>query len=108
MIEKFNDLKIKKISATCLESIITSVSLQVVLSESFESIKLMKAPKTIAECLLWISQSIKNTGIAGLKIKEIVMFAKNYLSNASAAVRANSISILVAIRQYDRPGSVFN
>ena len=104
LVEKFNDLKIKKISSACLESIITCISLQVVLSESFETIKLMKAPKTITECLLWISQTIRDFGVSGLKIKEVVMFVKNFLSNASATVRANAISILVSIHQFDRPG----
>ena len=104
LVEKLGDLKIKKAATACLESIISCVSLQVVISESFAPIKAMKAPKTIAESLLWISQSVRDFGVVGLKIKEIVLFVKDFLSNAAAAVRSNSIAVLVSIRQFGHPG----
>lgn len=94
----------KKVAASCLDAIVTIVSLEYVFSEAYTAIKTMKAPKIIAEALVWMMQCVTDFGSIGLKIKEFAAFVKEQLASAAAPVRTNAIALLVSVRQYGHPG----
>ena len=100
LVDKLSDVKVKKVAIATLDTIIATASLETVFAEAYTAIRQIKAPKIIADCLLWIAQSIKEFGIQGLRMKDLIAFVKEMLSSPSAPVRANAISVLVSIREY--------
>ena len=67
-----------------------------------------KSPKTIADGLTWIHNTVMEFGIAGLQVRDLIDFLKSTLSNTNAAVRANSVTVLGALRIYVGPGEKRN
>ncbi|KAJ3328607.1 Microtubule-associated protein, microtubule dynamics during spindle orientation, partial [Kappamyces sp. JEL0680] len=100
LVDKLGDSKLRKASVACLDAVASCSSLETVIAESFAPIKAMKAPKIIAEALAWMGQAIQDFGVAGLKLKELVAFLKDFLSNASLPVRSAAISVLASIRRF--------
>ncbi|KAJ3270590.1 Cytoskeleton associated protein 5 [Terramyces sp. JEL0728] len=103
LVEKLGDMKIKKVAANCLDEISTKISLNAVLDEAYPAIRQMKAPKIIADTLLWINQSIKEFGVAGLSVKRLVGLCKEMLNSPAAPVKAQAINILATLRQFAGP-----
>ncbi|KAJ3318505.1 Cytoskeleton associated protein 5 [Boothiomyces sp. JEL0866] len=103
LVEKLGDMKIKKVAANCLDEISTKISLNAVLEESYPTIKQIKAPKIIADTLLWINQSIKEFGIGGINVKAVTALCKEMLSSPSAPVKTQAVNILATLRQFVGP-----
>lgn len=106
LIDKLGDMKVKKVAGNCLDSIVGCSSLELVFSQAYESISNMKSPKLIADSLLWMNLALKDFGIVGLKLKLLVDFCKVQLASAAAPVRANSVSLLVTVREFGRAGKL--
>ena len=62
-----------------------------------------KAPKAQADGLAWIEQSIREFGIAGLSIRELIEFLKTGLKSSNAAVRSSATKCLVTLKLYVGP-----
>ncbi|KAJ3254119.1 Microtubule-associated protein, microtubule dynamics during spindle orientation [Boothiomyces macroporosus] len=103
LVEKLGDMKIKKLAGNCLDEISAKISLNAVLDEAYPTIKQMKAPKIIADTLLWINQSIKEFGTAGLSVKNLVGLCKEMLNSPSAPVKTQALGILATLRQFVGP-----
>jgi len=63
-----------------------------------------KAPKILADALLWIHGAIMEFGIASLQVRELIDFLKGALGSSNAAVRTNSVTVLGALRIFVGPG----
>ena len=107
MIDKMGDIKLKKAAGDCLTVYAETLSLQFVLSQSYDPLKKLKAPKALADSLLWINQQLEDFGIAGLQVRELIDFLKFALGSANAAVRTNAVSVLGILRRFIGPGTVF-
>ncbi|KAF9133583.1 Microtubule-associated protein, microtubule dynamics during spindle orientation [Mortierella sp. 14UC] len=103
MIDKMGDIKLKKAAGDCLTAYAEALSLQFVLSQSYDPLKKLKAPKTLADSLVWINQQLEDFGIAGLAIRELIDFLKFALGSANAAVRTNAVTVLGVLRRFIGP-----
>ena len=104
MIDKMGDIKLKKAAGDCLTTYAETISLQFVLSQSYDPLKKLKAPKALADSLIWINQQLEDFGIAGLQVRELIDFLKIALGSANAAVRTNAVSVLGTLRRFIGPG----
>ncbi|KAG0332620.1 Microtubule-associated protein, microtubule dynamics during spindle orientation [Podila horticola] len=104
MIDKMGDIKLKKAAGDCLTAYAETLSLQFVLSQSYDPLKKLKAPKALADSLLWVNQQLEDFGIAGLQVRELIDFLKVALGSANAAVRTNAVSVLGILRRFIGPG----
>jgi cytoskeleton-associated protein 5 len=103
MIDKMGDIKLKKAAGDCLTAYAEALSLQFVLSQSYDPLKKLKAPKALADSLAWINQQLEDFGIAGLAIRELIDFLKFALGSANAAVRTNAVTVLGILRRFVGP-----
>ncbi|KAG0277377.1 Microtubule-associated protein, microtubule dynamics during spindle orientation [Linnemannia exigua] len=104
MIDKMGDIKLKKAAGDCLTAYAEALSLQFVLSQSYDPLKKLKAPKALADSLVWINQQLEDFGISGLAIRELIEFLKFALGSANAAVRTNAVTVLGILRRFIGPG----
>lgn len=59
-----------------------------------------KAPKAQADAMLWVEQAIRDFGIVGLSIRDMIEYLKIGLKSSNAAVRTNATKTLVTLRLY--------
>lgn len=64
----------------------------------------MKAPKTLADALVWVNAALTDFGIAGLPLRPLVESLKNALKNSNAAVRSSATGTLVTLRLFAGAG----
>lgn len=57
-----------------------------------------KAPKAQADSLVWVEQALRDFGIAGLSIRDLIEFLKNALRSTNAAVRTSATKTIVTLR----------
>ncbi len=100
LVNHIADNKLKKVIILTLKSIAIATSLDTVLSESFIPIKQMKAPKILGEALLWMGQIIQDFNGVSLKLKNIVEFLKDFLTNTSPGIRSASVFVTVNLIRY--------
>lgn len=62
-----------------------------------------KAPKAQADSMLWIEQAIREFGIQGLAVRDMIEFLKTGLKSSNALVRTNATKTLVTLRLYVGP-----
>ena len=105
MVEKLGDMKLKKVAGECLSSIAESVSINFILSLSYESLRKAKSPKVLSDSLVWIHQALMAFGTKGVALKELIEFVNSTaLVNSNAAVRTAGVSVLGALRLFVGPG----
>lgn len=59
-----------------------------------------KAPKVVADSLVWVEQALVEFGIAGLSLRSLIEFLKNALKNSNAAVRTSATKALVTVKLF--------
>jgi cytoskeleton-associated protein 5 len=59
-----------------------------------------KAPKFLADALVWVDSALKEFGISGLSLRALVEFLKEALKNSNAAVRASATKTLVTVKLF--------
>ncbi|GET04485.1 microtubule associated protein [Rhizophagus clarus] len=102
-VEKLGDIKLKKSAGDALMAFSEKISLQFVLSQAYEPLNKAKAPKILADNLLWIYGAIMEFGIAGLQVRELIEFLKVALGSSNASVRTNAVTVLGALRIFVGP-----
>ncbi|KAF9973158.1 Microtubule-associated protein, microtubule dynamics during spindle orientation [Actinomortierella ambigua] len=103
MVDKMGDIKLKKPAGDCLTAYAEVLSLSFVLSQSYDPFKKLKAPKALADSLVWVNQQLEDFGIAGLQVRDLVDFLKSSLGSANAAVRTNAVTCLGTLRRFIGP-----
>lgn len=100
LVEKLGDMKLKKPAGDSLIIFSEKTSHQFVLSQGYEPMMKVKAPKAQADTLLWVQQILIDFGISGLSLKDLIEFLKNGLKSANAAVRTNATKTLVTLKLF--------
>ncbi|KAI8910955.1 armadillo-type protein [Gorgonomyces haynaldii] len=100
---KLGDMKIKKPVGECLDKIADKSGLELVLSESYDTLAKQKSPKFLADGLLWINNSLKEFGVAGVKVRALIDFLKTCLANTNNVVRGNATIVLGSVRRIVGP-----
>lgn len=62
-----------------------------------------KAPKSQSEALGWIEQALRDFGVEGLAVRELVEFLKTGLKSSNASVRTSAMKALVVLRLFVGP-----
>ncbi|KAI6039042.1 microtubule associated protein [Pisolithus marmoratus] len=96
--EKLGDLKLKRPAGDALTVFAEKTSLQFVLSQIYEPLGKQKAPKVLADSLVWIDTAISEFGIAGLSLRTLIEFLKTALKNSNVTVRTSATKTLVTVK----------
>lgn len=59
-----------------------------------------KAPKAQADSMVWVEQAIRDFGIIGLSVRDLIEYLKIGLKSSNAAVRTSATKTLVTLRLY--------
>lgn len=70
---------------------------------AYDPMTKQKAPKAQADALSWVEQCLRDFGIRGLAIREMIDFLKNGLKSSNAAVRTSATKTLVTLRLFVGP-----
>lgn len=57
-----------------------------------------KAPKAQADTLVWIEQSLRDFGVSGLSVRDLIEFLKAALKSTNAAVRTSATKAIVTLK----------
>lgn len=123
MSDKLGDIKLKKPVGEALTAYAEKFSLQFVLNQgmqlaycctpsncnvssrkssfpAYDPMTKQKAPKAQADSLLWVEQSLREFGIQGVSVRDLIEFLKNGLKSSNAAVRTSATKTLVTLKLY--------
>lgn len=67
---------------------------------AYEAMSKQKAPKAQSDSLLWIEQALRDFGITGVSIRELIEFLKVGLKSTNAMVRTSATKALVTLKLY--------
>lgn len=67
---------------------------------AYDPLSKQKAPKVLADSIVWINQALTEFGIGGLSLRNLIEFLKTALKNSNAAVRSNATTALVTVRLF--------
>ena len=116
--EKLGDLKLKKPAGDTLLAFAERTSLQFVLSQgrfdftlfrtcskkrsslAYEPLSKQKAPKVLADSLIWVNTALVDFGIAGLSLRALIEFLKSSLQNSNSTVRTSATKTLVTLKLF--------
>jgi len=114
--EKLGDAKLKKPAGDTLTLFAEKTSLQFVLNQgmtiysilriilrpfsAYDPLSKQKAPKVLADALVWVNTAITEFGIAGLSLRALIDFLKLALQNSNAGVRSSATKALVTLKLY--------
>lgn len=70
---------------------------------AYDAMTKQKAPKSQSESLNWIDQALRDFGVLGLAVRDLVEFLKNGLKSSNAAVRTSATKVLVTLRLFVGP-----
>ncbi|GAA94578.1 uncharacterized protein L969DRAFT_20384 [Mixia osmundae IAM 14324] len=101
--EKLSEAKHKAALSALLTTYAEKTSLQYVLGQAYEPFGKLKAPKAQADALAWVDESLRDFGIDGISLRELIEYLKTGLKSANAAVRANAQKAVVTLRLYVGP-----
>lgn len=100
LVEKLGDMKLKKPAGDALIVFSEKTSHQFVLSQGYEAMTKIKAPKAQADAMLFVQQLLNEFGVAGLALKDLIEFLKTGLKSANAMVRTNATKTLVTLKLF--------
>ncbi|KAJ3744640.1 microtubule associated protein [Lentinula detonsa] len=104
MVEKLGDMKLKKPAGDALLLFGEKTSLQFVLNQGYEPLSKQKAPKVLADAIVWINSALIDFGIAGLSLRSLIDFLKTALQNSNATVRTSATKTLVTMKLFAGSG----
>ena len=75
---------------------------------AYEPLSKQKAPKVLADSILWIDSALTDFGVAGVSLRGLIDFLKAALGNSNAAVRTNATKTLVKVKLFVGPSTSKN
>ncbi|KAI9145343.1 armadillo-type protein [Paraphysoderma sedebokerense] len=103
LIDKLNDMKVKKLAADTLTKFAEYTTLQFVLKQSYEPLKSQKSPKVLIDGIMWINSCLLDFGVAGVALRDLIECIKNQLGNTNPKVREAAIAVLTTMRIFVGP-----
>lgn len=98
--DKLGDIKLKSPAAETLNLYAEKTAFAFVLRQSLAPLKALKAPKAIADSLLWIDAALLDFGIQGVDVKSLVDHLLSCLKSANAAVRNNATTVTGTLARF--------
>lgn len=98
--DKLGDIKLKAPASETLSLYAEKTSYGFVLKHALGPIAALKAPKAIADSLLWINASILEFGMQAVDVKSLVEHLVSCLKSANAAVRNNATTVMGTLSRF--------
>lgn len=98
--EKLGDVKLKNHAGETLYLYAEKTSLGFLLNQALGPLGNIKAPKAIADSLLWVHQALLDFGTAGIDVRGIVNHLLTCLKSANAGVRTNATVVIGTLARF--------
>jgi len=98
--EKLGDIKLKGPAADTLTVYAEKTSFGFVLMQALTPLGNIKAPKAIADSLLWVNESILAFGTSGVDVKSVIEYLLTCLKSANAGVRTNATTVIGTLARF--------
>ncbi|KAE8268517.1 hypothetical protein A4X09_0g3815 [Tilletia walkeri] len=98
--EKLGDIKLKGPAGETLTVFAEKTSFGFVLAQAFGPLSALKAPKPIADSLLWIEANLLEFGTNGVDLRSLIEFLLGCLKNSNAAVRTNATKVFGTLARF--------
>ncbi|MCO5585355.1 hypothetical protein L7F22_039288 [Adiantum nelumboides] len=101
--EKLGDIKLKVPAADTLMQYGERTSIGFVISQALTPLSNLKAPKAIADSLMWVNQALLDFGTANIDVRGLVDHLLSCLKSANAAVRTNATTCIGTLSRFLGP-----
>lgn len=101
--EKLGDIKLKTPAGETLTLFAEKTSFGFLLNQALGPLASLKAPKAIADSLLWVNQALLDFGTAGVDVRGIVNHLLTCLKSANAGVRTNATTTIGTLARFIGP-----
>lgn len=101
--DKLGDIKLKGPAGETLNVYSEKTSYGFVLAQALGPLASLKAPKAIADSLLWVDQSLLDFGTTGVDMRGIIDHLIACLKSANAGVRTNATKVIGTISRFIGP-----
>ncbi|UZJ52839.1 hypothetical protein CBS101457_002159 [Exobasidium rhododendri] len=98
--EKLGDIKLKGPAGDTLTIYAEKSSFGFVLMQALTPLGNLKAPKAIADSLLWMNESILAFGTSGVDVKSVIGHLLTCLKSANAGVRTNATLVIGSLARF--------
>lgn len=98
--EKLGDMKLKAPAGETLTLFAEKTSFGFVLAQALSPLSNVKAPKAIADSLLWVNQAILDFGTQGVDVRGVIEYLLTCLKSANAAVRTNATTVIGTLARF--------
>lgn len=98
--EKLGDIKLKGPAGETLTLYAEKTSFGFVLMQALTPLGNIKAPKAIADSLLWVNEAILAFGTSGVDVKSVIEYLVACLKSANAGVRTNATIVIGTLARF--------
>jgi cytoskeleton-associated protein 5 len=98
--DKLGDIKLKGPSGETLTTFAEQTSLGFVMHQALTPLTALKAPKAIADSLLWVNQALLDFGTSNVDVKGLVAYILTCLKSANASVRTNATMVIGTLSRF--------
>ncbi|EST07076.1 CLASP N-terminal domain protein [Kalmanozyma brasiliensis GHG001] len=98
--DKLGDIKLKTPAGETLVTFAEKTSFGFLLAQALGPLGALKAPKAIADSILWVDQTLLEFGTAGVDVRSLIDYLVNCLKSANAAVRTNATKAIGTLARF--------
>ncbi len=98
--DKLGDIKLKTPAGETLVLFAEKTSFGFLLAQALGPLASLKAPKAIADSILWVDQTLLEFGTAGVDVRSLIDYLVNCLKSANAAVRTNATKAIGTLARF--------
>lgn len=98
--DKLGDIKLKTPAGETLVTFAEKTSFGFVLAQALGPLGSLKAPKAIADSILWVDQTLLEFGTAGVDVRSLIDYLVTCLKSANASVRTNATKAIGTLARF--------
>ncbi|KAJ1020613.1 hypothetical protein NDA16_004006 [Ustilago loliicola] len=98
--DKLGDIKLKTPAGETLVTFAEKTSFGFLLAQALGPLGALKAPKAIADSILWVDQTLLEFGTAGVDVRLLIDYLVTCLKSANAAVRTNATKAIGTLARF--------
>ncbi|GAC98115.1 microtubule-associated protein [Pseudozyma hubeiensis SY62] len=98
--DKLGDIKLKTPAGETLVTFAEKTSFGFLLAQALGPLGSLKAPKAIADSILWVDQTLLEFGTAGIDVRSLIDYLVTCLKSANAAVRTNATKAIGTLARF--------
>ncbi|TKY86566.1 hypothetical protein EX895_004715 [Sporisorium graminicola] len=98
--DKLGDIKLKTPAGETLVTFAEKTSFGFLLAQALGPLGSLKAPKAIADSILWVDQTLLEFGTTGVDVRSLIDYLVTCLKSANAAVRTNATKAIGTLARF--------